>query len=65
MARGFSQREAVLILYLVSGALGMIAIFITQATVVEGYVIGGGVALIAIYLILRLDNKDRSRKSSS
>jgi len=33
---GFTQREAVMALYLVGGALGVIAIFLTQATVVEG-----------------------------
>ncbi|MCP5094651.1 MAG: undecaprenyl/decaprenyl-phosphate alpha-N-acetylglucosaminyl 1-phosphate transferase [Chloroflexi bacterium] len=64
VARGFSQREAVLILYLVSGALGMIAIFITQATLVEGYMIGGTVAMAAFYVILRVDNKDRTRKGA-
>jgi UDP-GlcNAc:undecaprenyl-phosphate GlcNAc-1-phosphate transferase len=52
---GFSQREAVLILYLIGGAFGMIALFITQATVSEGYVIGGAVALLALYVIWWLD----------
>lgn len=52
---GFSQREAVLSLYLVAGAFGMVAIFITQATVVEGYFIGGVVALLALYAIFRLE----------
>jgi len=56
VARGFSQREAVLILYLCAGALGMIAMYITQATIAEGYVIGGLVALLALYAIWRLDS---------
>ena len=33
---GFTQREAVLLLYLLGGAFGMVALFITQATVTEG-----------------------------
>jgi UDP-GlcNAc:undecaprenyl-phosphate/decaprenyl-phosphate GlcNAc-1-phosphate transferase len=55
VAMGFSQREAVLILYLISGILGMIGIFITEATLLEGYIIGGGVALIAIVFIIKMD----------
>lgn len=53
--RGFSQREAVLILYLVSGTFGLIGVFMTQATVLEGYVIGGLLALFAAYAIWRLE----------
>lgn len=55
VARGFSQREAVLILYLVAGMFGMVGLFITQATVGEGYFIGGVVAIICIYVIWRLE----------
>ncbi len=54
---GFSQREAVLILYLVSGAMGLIGIFITEATLLEGYAIGGVTAVLCLYLILRLDRQ--------
>jgi UDP-GlcNAc:undecaprenyl-phosphate GlcNAc-1-phosphate transferase len=53
--RGLSQRETVLALYLCGGALGMIATYITQATIGEGYLIGGFVAVLAIYAIWRLD----------
>ncbi|MEJ2749147.1 MAG: MraY family glycosyltransferase, partial [Anaerolineae bacterium] len=53
VALGFSQREAVLILYLVSGAFGLIALFVTEATVFEGYVMGTAVALIALYVVWR------------
>ena len=56
-ALGFSQREAVLILYLVSGAMGLIGIFITEATLLEGYAIGGVTAVLALYLIFRLDRQ--------
>lgn len=48
---GFTQREAVLLLYLLGGAFGLVAIFITQASIVEGYVIGGAVALLILMLI--------------
>lgn len=37
---GFSPRETVLILYLVSGLLGMMALYVTQATLLEGYTLG-------------------------
>ena len=52
---GLSQREAVMGLYLVGGALGMIAIFITQATIPEGYLLGALVLLMALYAIWQLD----------
>ncbi len=48
---GFSQREAVLLLYLVAGIFGLIALFITEATIFEGYVMGTAVALTALYAI--------------
>lgn len=48
---GFSQREAVLILYLITGVFGMISLFITNANVVESYSIAFITALIAVYFI--------------
>lgn len=53
--RGLSQREAVLVLYLVSGTFGMVGLFVTQANVIEGYLIGSVVALICLYAIWRLE----------
>lgn len=53
--RGFSQREAVLILYLIAGTSGMLAVYVTQATVVGGYVIGAATAVLAAAAIWRLD----------
>ncbi|MCA9923939.1 MAG: undecaprenyl/decaprenyl-phosphate alpha-N-acetylglucosaminyl 1-phosphate transferase [Anaerolineales bacterium] len=61
VALGFSQRETVLILYLVSGMLGMISIFVTQATVAEGYAIGGVMAAMGIYFILWLERRRLER----
>ncbi|MDX1688199.1 MAG: MraY family glycosyltransferase [Candidatus Promineifilaceae bacterium] len=52
---GMTQREAVLTLYLIGGAFGMVAIFITQATVLEGYFIGAVVAAICLYAMWRLE----------
>lgn len=52
---GFNQREAVLILYLVTGAFGMIGLFITQATVLEGYTMAGVTALVALVAIYWLE----------
>jgi UDP-GlcNAc:undecaprenyl-phosphate GlcNAc-1-phosphate transferase len=54
--KGLTQREAVLALYLSTGALGMIAVYVTQSSIVEGYVIGGLVALLALYAFWRLDS---------
>ncbi|RMG93277.1 MAG: undecaprenyl/decaprenyl-phosphate alpha-N-acetylglucosaminyl 1-phosphate transferase [Chloroflexi bacterium] len=55
VAMGFSQREAVLILYLVAGMFGMAGLFITEASVVEGYTIGGTAVLVAAFAIWRLE----------
>jgi UDP-GlcNAc:undecaprenyl-phosphate GlcNAc-1-phosphate transferase len=55
VALGLSQREAVLVLYLASGAMGLISIFITEASLLEGYLIGGVTAVIGLYLIFWLD----------
>lgn len=54
---GFSRRETVLILYLFSGILGMMALFITQATIVEGYVVGGVAAVLGAGAIFWLESK--------
>lgn len=55
VAMGFSQREAVLILYLIAGAFGMIGLFVTGADVVEGYAIALAAALAGLYSIWRLE----------
>jgi UDP-GlcNAc:undecaprenyl-phosphate GlcNAc-1-phosphate transferase len=55
VAMNMTQREAVLTLYLVAGALGMIAIFVTQASVLEGYIAGGIVVMAALYALWRLE----------
>lgn len=55
--RGFGQREAVLLIYLLTGAGGMVAVFITEATVLEGYLIFGALLLVGAAAIWRLDNR--------
>ncbi|MFW6042396.1 MAG: glycosyltransferase family 4 protein [Chloroflexota bacterium] len=65
VARGFSQRETVLILYLVAGMFGMVGLFITQADIVEGYFIGGTVALFSIYAIWRLEKPASAQNTAT
>ncbi len=52
---GLSRREAVLVLYLVCAALGVLAMYLTQATVSEGYVVGAVVLLVGIYALVRME----------
>jgi UDP-GlcNAc:undecaprenyl-phosphate GlcNAc-1-phosphate transferase len=52
---GFTQREAVMLLYLMGGMLGMVAVFVTQSDWVEAYLLGGSVFLAAIWGIWRLE----------
>jgi UDP-GlcNAc:undecaprenyl-phosphate GlcNAc-1-phosphate transferase len=61
---GYSQREAVLILYLVGGMFGLAGLFITGATVEEGYALGGAAAALGLAAIWRLERRrDRSLDS--
>ncbi len=64
VATGMTQREAVLTLYLAAGALGMVATFVTQANILEGYIAGGSVALLALYVLWRLE-RDWIRRERS
>ncbi len=53
---GYTHKEAVLLLYLLGGAYGLIALYITQAKITEGYIIGfsaAALSLLAIYGFLR------------
>lgn len=52
---GMTHREAVLTLYVVSFVLGLLATFVTQASVTEGYVAGGLVVLGGLYALWRLE----------
>jgi UDP-GlcNAc:undecaprenyl-phosphate/decaprenyl-phosphate GlcNAc-1-phosphate transferase len=52
-----SRREAVLMCYLIGGVFGMVSIFVTTATVLEGYLVGLAVAGIAAYAIWWLETQ--------
>ena len=54
---GYTQREAVLILYLLTGATGMIALYLTQATIPEGYLLFGTAVSIGAIAIWQLQKK--------
>jgi UDP-GlcNAc:undecaprenyl-phosphate GlcNAc-1-phosphate transferase len=58
VAMGYTRREAVLICYLICAGLGVVALFVTQASIVEGYVVGGVVALVALWGLWRLERVD-------
>lgn len=59
---GYSPRETVLILYLISGILGMMALFITQATIVEGYVVAALAALLGVATMVWLERNWMERE---
>ncbi|MGC9357979.1 MAG: glycosyltransferase family 4 protein, partial [Anaerolineae bacterium] len=52
---GLSRREAVFILYIVGFILGLVALFVTQASILEGYLMGGVVTLAGLYLLWRME----------
>ncbi len=54
---GFSPRETVLFLYLICGILGMMALFVTQASVLEGYALGIISALLVAATIAWLEQQ--------
>jgi UDP-GlcNAc:undecaprenyl-phosphate GlcNAc-1-phosphate transferase len=58
VAMGYTRREAVLICYLICAALGVVALFITQASLIEGYVVGAVVALVGLWLLWRMERVD-------
>ena len=63
---GYTQREAVLLLYLAGCVLGVIAMYLTQATILEGYIVGGLALVAAAHLLWRfewrmVDGKDGGR----
>jgi UDP-GlcNAc:undecaprenyl-phosphate GlcNAc-1-phosphate transferase len=52
-----STREAVLICYLLGFIGGTLATFVTQASVLEGYLVGGAVFVISLLGLWRLERK--------
>jgi UDP-GlcNAc:undecaprenyl-phosphate GlcNAc-1-phosphate transferase len=61
---GFSSRETALILYLFSGVLGMMALYITQATILEGYVLGATAAGLALGAMAWLEKRWMEREAT-
>lgn len=57
VAMGYTQREAVMILYLIGGALGVVAMFITQADVVESYTVGSIVLIGCVVGLIHLERR--------
>jgi UDP-GlcNAc:undecaprenyl-phosphate/decaprenyl-phosphate GlcNAc-1-phosphate transferase len=55
VALGLSKREAVLVLYLIAGALGVGALIVTNATISDGYWLGGFVVLLGLYAMYKLE----------
>lgn len=50
-----SRREAVLLCYLIAGAIGLVSIFVTQATVPEAVFIGAGLIAVVLYALWWLE----------
>jgi len=55
IAMGLTQREAVMTLYLIGGALGVLAMFITQANVLESYIVGAVMSAAGILGLIYLE----------
>jgi UDP-GlcNAc:undecaprenyl-phosphate GlcNAc-1-phosphate transferase len=58
VALGYTRREAVLICYLVCAILGVVALFITQATIIEGYIVGGLTAVAGLAVLVIMERID-------
>jgi UDP-GlcNAc:undecaprenyl-phosphate/decaprenyl-phosphate GlcNAc-1-phosphate transferase len=61
VALGMTRREAVLVLFLIQGGLGVAALVVMQAEVYEGYVVGAAVLVAALYAVFRLEQLDLSQ----
>lgn len=55
VARGFSHREAVLIIYLICGVLGVAGMLLAQASVEEGIVIGAAIFATGLIALATLE----------
>jgi UDP-GlcNAc:undecaprenyl-phosphate GlcNAc-1-phosphate transferase len=55
VSAGMRRREAVLTVYVASFVLGLLAIFVTRASVVEGYIGGGVAAVLGLYGLWRME----------
>lgn len=57
VALGLTRREAVLTCYLIGGACGMVAVYVAQARVPDGYIAAGLLVLCAIVGIVWLERR--------
>jgi UDP-GlcNAc:undecaprenyl-phosphate GlcNAc-1-phosphate transferase len=64
VALGYTRREAVLICYLICAGLGVIALFVTQASILEGYIVGGIMVLVGLVVLVRLERVDYPGKQA-
>jgi UDP-GlcNAc:undecaprenyl-phosphate GlcNAc-1-phosphate transferase len=55
VALGLTRREAVLTCYLIGGGFGMAAVYITQASVREGYTLAAAMCLAALVFIVWME----------
>ncbi len=55
VALGLSKREAVLTCYLIAGACGLVGVYLTQAKLLEAYLVGGTLALAGLATIIWLE----------
>ena len=55
VAAGLSRREAVLAIYVVSFVAGLLAIFVTRGSVLEGYIGGGAAVAAGLYGLWRME----------
>jgi UDP-GlcNAc:undecaprenyl-phosphate GlcNAc-1-phosphate transferase len=55
VAAGMTHREAVLTLYIVSFVLGLLATFVTEASILEGYIVVGLITLAGVYGLWRME----------
>ena len=53
---GLGRRESVFLLYIVAFLMGLLAIFVTQATILEGYLVGGAVVIAGAYALWRMEH---------
>ena len=52
---GLTQREAVLVLYMACEAFGLLAVFLTMASVTEAYIFAAAIVSVCVYAIWRLE----------
>ena len=55
VAAGLTTREAVMVHYLAGFTFGLLAVFVTEASVVEGYIAGGTAAVLSVLAMVRLE----------